>query len=372
MSENLRMQYLEEQYETLTALGKEDGQTFLVKDKRNGKIAVKKYVTSDAAFLYERLRGMQNNHLAKIFEVVSNGEKGIVIEEYISGLTLREYMEERGALEPNEVVPVIGELCLALDAVHRQGMIHRDLNPDNILLSIDGVAKIIDFGIAREVKADQKRDTTILGTAGYAAPEQFGFMQSDVRTDIYALGILMNEMLTGDQTGQQQCKMVPFAHIIKKCTEIDPEKRFQTVSELKKALGIEEENTVGKRIKNVIQKRGSCVRGLPGFRTGILWKNIVASVGYGMMLLSTYIFLEPYTVSAEIFLLESLAVLLYIWVTVLVIVNVADWDRKMPILRKLPRMLRIIIRIVLGMIIFERGIVIENYVKSLVVGLPVL
>lgn len=367
----LQMQYMEEQYETLTSLGKEGGQTFLVKDKRTGRIFVKKYVTSDVALLYERLRGIKNRNLTTIYEVVSHQEKGMIIEEYISGMTLREYIEERTVIAPDEVVRIIGELCVALNAVHKQDIIHRDLNPNNIILTGDGVVKLIDFGIAREVKENCACDTTILGTVGYAAPEQFGFMQSDVRTDIFALGILMNEMLTGNQIGQQLYKEEPFASIIKKCTEIDPEKRFQTVSDLEKALEVFSSNVIGNDIKGIITRKGSRVKWLPGFRTGILWKNIIASFGYGFMILSTYIFLESYTVTLEVFLLESLAVFLYIWMSVLVIVNAADWDRKLPIFREMPLMLRIIFRFVIGMIIFERGIAIENYVKKLVENLSV-
>lgn len=89
MSENLRMQYLEEQYETLTTLGEQDtGRVFLVKDRRNGKIAVKKYVSAEAAGLYERLRGIKNRYMARIYETATDGQSGIVIEEYINGVTL--------------------------------------------------------------------------------------------------------------------------------------------------------------------------------------------------------------------------------------------------------------------------------------------
>ncbi len=367
---NLQMQYVEEQYETLTSLGKDEGQTFLVKEKRSAKIFVKKYVTSDAVLLYKRLRGIQNGHLAKINEVVSDKEKGIIIEEYISGKTLKEYIEESGTLSPDETVRIVGELCDVLDIVHKLGIVHRDVTPDNIILSLDGVVKLIDFGIARNYKENKNRDTTILGTIGYAAPEQFGFMQSDERTDIYALGILMNVMLMGMSAGQQLYKEEPFASVIKKCIEIDPENRFQSVSDLKKAFEDDGTNATKNGVKDILTKKGSFVKWLPGFRTGILWKNIIASFGYGFMVLSTYIFLESYTVTLKIFLLEAVAVFLYIWMSVLVIVNVADWDRKLPVVRKLPLALRMVFRFIVGIIIFERGTAIENYVKSLVVNLP--
>lgn len=366
-----KMQYIDERYEKLTDLGGEDSQTFLAKDKMSGRIVVKKYVTYDVALLYEKIRDIQNKYVVTVYEVALSGKMGIVITEFVSGITLREYMEERAAIAPDEVVRIIGELCVALEAIHKQDIIHRDLNPNNIILTGDGVVKLIDFGIAREVKENCACDTTILGTVGYAAPEQFGFMQSDERTDIFALGILMNVMLTGNQTGQQLYKEEPLASIIKKCTEIDPNNRFQAVSDLEKALEAISSNVIGNDIKGIIIRKGSRVKWLPGFRSGILWKNIIASLGYGFMILSTYIFLESYTVTLEVFLLESLAVFLYIWMSVLVIVNVANWDRKLPVFRKMPLMLRIIFRFIIGMIIFERGIAIENYVKKLIENLSV-
>ena len=321
-----KMQYIDERYEKLTNLGGEDSQTFLAKDKMSGRIVVKKYVTYDVALLYEKIRDIQNKYVVTVYEVALSEKMGIVITEFVSGITLREYMEERAAIAPDEVVRIIGELCVALEAIHKQDIIHRDLNPNNIILTGDGVVKLIDFGIAREVKENCACDTTILGTVGYAAPEQFGFMQSDERTDIFALGILMNVMLTGNQTGQQLYKEEPLASIIKKCTEIDPNNRFQAVSDLEKALEAISSNVIGNDIKGIIIRKGSRVKWLPGFRSGILWKNIIASLGYGFMILSTYIFLESYTVTLEVFLLESLAVFLYIWMSVLVIVNVANWE----------------------------------------------
>lgn len=111
MSENLRMRYLEEQYETLTTLGEPDaGRVFLVKDKRNGKIAVKKYVSAEAAGLYERLRGIKNRYMARVYETATDGQRGIVIEEYINGTTLGDYLEERNVLQPEEVYHIMTQL----------------------------------------------------------------------------------------------------------------------------------------------------------------------------------------------------------------------------------------------------------------------
>lgn len=367
MSENLRMRYLEEQYETLTTLGEPDaGRVFLVKDKRNGKIAVKKYVSAEAAGLYERLRGIKNRYMARVYETATDGQSGIVIEEYINGTTLGDYLEERNILQPEEVYHIMTQLCEVLAQIHERGIVHRDLNPENIMISEDGIVKLIDFGIARTVKEEKGKDTVILGTVGYAAPEQFGFTQTDARTDIYALGVLMYVMLSGQLPGQQiYWQGMPFGAVIQRCLELDPNKRFQKISELQEQLA------QAVPVKREDKKhKGYQVAGVPGFRTGVLWKNVVACCGYIFMIFSVYVMLDQYVNSVESFFVELLAILFYVWISPLTIANVADWDRKLPGIRRLPWMLRLSIRIGLGMVFFGIGMSIEEYVKVVMLGLP--
>lgn len=368
MSENLRMQYLEEQYETLTTLGEQDtGRVFLVKDRRNGKIAVKKYVSAEAAVLYESLRSIKNRYMAKVYEIAADGQNGIVIEEYINGVTLGKYLEERNILRPEEVYDIVTQLCEVLAQIHERGIVHRDLNPENIMISEDGIVKLIDFGIARTVKEEKGKDTVILGTVGYAAPEQFGFTQTDARTDIYALGVLMHVMLTGQLPGQQiYWQGMPFGAVIQRCLELDPNQRFQKIGQLQEQL--EQAVPVQKDKK---EYKGCKVAGVPGFRTGVLWKNVVACCGYIFMIFSVYVMLDQYTNSVETFFVELLAILCYVWMAPLIVANVADWDRKLPGIKKMPWMLRLSIRIGLGMVVFGIGMSIEEYVKVVMLGLPV-
>lgn len=89
------------------------------------------------------------------------------------------------------------QLCQALAPLHRENIVHRDIKPENIVLGADSQVYLIDFGIARFEKAGRSADTTLLGTHGYAAPEQFGFCQSDARADIYSLGVVLNQVVTG-------------------------------------------------------------------------------------------------------------------------------------------------------------------------------
>lgn len=190
--------YLDESYRNLVPLGKNSHkQTFLAQDNVTGKIVVKKYISAENAELYLRLKEVRQKNLVQILQVAKKSQKALVIMEYIGGQTLEEYQKEHLNFSEEETADYIQQLLEGLGEIHKQNIVHRDINPKNILISIDGVIKIIDFDIGRLYKAKQNYDTDILGTVGYAAPEQFGFMQSDRRTDIYAVGVLLNWMLTG-------------------------------------------------------------------------------------------------------------------------------------------------------------------------------
>lgn len=122
-----------------------------------------------------------------------------IVMELVRGRTLREWLDERGALEPVEVVHIGAQVATALSAAHRGGVIHRDIKPANILLSDDGRVVVTDFGIAKVVDApDLTRTAQVLGTVKYLAPEQVEGGPVDGRTDIYALGAVLYEMLCGE------------------------------------------------------------------------------------------------------------------------------------------------------------------------------
>lgn len=372
---NRKLQYLEESYEVLACLGNRPGQeVFLVRRKNDGKIYIKKYVSAKSAEVYTRLQDIVQRNIPRIYCVAQGEDKGIVIEEFINGETLEEYMEKRGVLEENQVCSIVREICSALFVVHNRGIVHRDIKPENVMISNDGVVKVIDFGIARNIKEGKTQDTEILGTAGYAAPEQYGYGQTDARADIYATGVLMNRLLTGELPAQHLYSAPFLRDIIKRCIEMDARNRFQTIQELKGSVettGIRpERKTVEKRFKIKENKHPGCViKGIPGFRTGVLWKNIVATLGYIFMTISTYALMQDYKSSIEVFLLEASAVFLYLWAATLVGFNVGDWDRKFILTRRLPKEVMLILRIVLWAVIFDLGIRIENYVKYDILGM---
>ncbi|KIH98805.1 serine/threonine protein kinase [Streptomonospora alba] len=122
--------------------------------------------------------------------------------EYVPGKTLRDMLNERGRLAPADALGVISPVLAALGAAHQAGLVHRDVKPENVLLTEDGRVKVADFGLARAVESSQQGNTrtgAVMGTAAYLAPEQIEQGAADARTDVYAAGIMLYELLTGSQ-----------------------------------------------------------------------------------------------------------------------------------------------------------------------------
>lgn len=357
---DLKLQYLEEQYENITPLCKNsqaDHNIFLAIDRENRKIVVKKYVSVNVIPIYDKLKSISNIHLPKIYHCSSNHQTGIVIEEFINGMTLREYLDMSRTLSEEEILNIVNELCDVLKLIHTQNIIHRDINPENILISNDGVLKLIDFGIAREPDIEKRQDTTILGTVGYAAPEQFGFTQTDARTDIYAVGVLLNELLVGKLPSEMLYDKAPYKKIIQKCIEIDARTRYQSIDELLQAL------------KGTLQTKDTPFW-LPGFRTSTPWKSVVASIGYFLMIIYTIGSMLNYASSAKALILGAISLLLYLWLNTLIAFNIGNWDRKIAPFRNLPKPVTILIRILIWFVLFYCGILLENHVRYDLLGFP--
>lgn len=225
---------INEQYRLIKVL-KNTGQKqiFVYEHKQLGKRIVKRCI-SGTGDVYDTLKELSHPNIANVYEAVK-GETGItVLEEYIDGQTVGEYLSDNFFTE-NGVRSVILSLCKALGFLHQHKIIHKDIKPENVMIDNSGTVKLIDFDAARIYKLYQSKDTKILGTTGYAAPEQYGLNQTDERTDIYALGVLMNVMLTGEPP-QRKLYSGRLKNIIIKCTQTIPDKRYQSVSKLKKDL----------------------------------------------------------------------------------------------------------------------------------------
>ena len=131
---------------------------------------------------------------------------------------------------PQETRKIVKQLCQGLWVLHSMAAVHRDIKPENVILR-ENDAVLIDFDAARLHKPQAEADTQILGTTGFAAPEQYGLSQSDTRTDIYSLGVLMNVMLTGQHPSQTLAEG-RLGRVIGRCTQVNPEKRYRDVVHL--------------------------------------------------------------------------------------------------------------------------------------------
>ena len=156
-----------------------------------------------------------------------------VLEEFVKGDTLG-FLLQDALFTPAETRKVIRQICQALWVLHSLGAVHRDVKPENVILR-GSEAVLIDFDAARLHKPEHETDTLILGTTGFAAPEQYGLSQSDIRTDIYALGVLINVMLTGEHPSRHLAKG-RMGRIVDRCTHVNPQRRYKNVLRLMEAL----------------------------------------------------------------------------------------------------------------------------------------
>lgn len=204
------------------------------------------------AFLEEatHLKNLSHPSIPAIYDIVETPDTIYVVMDYIDGQSLQKHLDEHGPLPEASVLDIAHQLCDVFDYLHSQTnpIIYRDLKPANIILQEDSKIKLIDFGTAREYKEENLCDTVLLGTVGYAAPEQYGgFGQTDTRTDIYCFGITLHTLLTGMNPSNPSYVYLPvrkynanismgLEYIINKCVERDPDNRFQTIQEVRDAF----------------------------------------------------------------------------------------------------------------------------------------
>ena len=221
------------EYDTLHVLKQSPrGTVSVVRHKKSGtRYFFRRY--SGSGEVYRRLLPVLCPHLPQIMEAAEQDGQTAVLEEYVQGDTLAELL--MGArLTEREARQVTMQLCQALHVLHSMGAVHRDVKPENVILR-GSDAVLIDFDAARIYKDESESDTQVLGTTGFAAPEQYGIFQSDERADIFSLGVLLNIMLTGKHPSREMAagKM---GRIVRKCTMTAPEQRYQSARALMEVL----------------------------------------------------------------------------------------------------------------------------------------
>lgn len=210
------------------------GSVQLLQHQRTGKELVKITSVNRNDEVFRRLRGRRYPHLPCIYEVCSTEDYLLVLEEYIPGKNLSELLEN-GPLDCKTACGYAEQLCDALDFLHNSGIIHRDIKPSNIIVRPDNTVVLIDFSIARCLLDSKSKDTQMLGTVGYAAPEQFGFSQSSRATDIYAMGVLLNIMLTGVHPAVGLPHGL-IRHVVEKAISTQMRKRYQNAKTMKRDI----------------------------------------------------------------------------------------------------------------------------------------
>ncbi len=202
------------------------------KDSKKRLVLIKSVNRNDGVFRALKCKDT-NGLLPMIYEVASEEDALYVLEEYIEGETLFE--KYKNTSPPDEdLKQILLSVCDALGFLHNMKIVHRDVKPNNIIIRNDKTVCLVDFSIAKMMN-DSAKDTVNLGTIGYAAPEQFGLAQSNPTTDIYAFGVLANQLVLGVYPTVQIPKG-RLGKIIEKCTATQISKRFQSAEELKKAL----------------------------------------------------------------------------------------------------------------------------------------
>ena len=223
-------------YRELTVLD-EKKNIVLVQDIRNSELCVKKTLDIYSRDVYEQLASVRIEGVPAVKECVADDGKLIVVEEYVQGRSLKQVLDEQGLLNEEQAYDIAVQLADVLVRLHQlePAIVHRDIKPSNIIIEKNGHVNLIDFNAARHVNADKNEDTRMLGTVYFAAPEQFGFGQSDERTDIYGLGATINYIMTGDKPGAgiAECR---FSDILKKCLMVDAKDRYQSAEELRGVL----------------------------------------------------------------------------------------------------------------------------------------
>ncbi len=195
--------------------------------------------------ILKSINALRSEYFPKIIEILNNEDQTIIIRKYIEGATLADEIKKNNFYSFQRAKEMIFEVCNALRALHTMKpnpVIYRDLKPENIIITPNGKVKLIDFGIARYYKQESVRDTVLAGTKGYTAPEVMTGMQSDVRSDIYSIGLVFYEMLSGKSLQDPPYQIRPVTEnnefipayvdeIIAKATDINQMNRYESIDE---------------------------------------------------------------------------------------------------------------------------------------------
>lgn len=226
----------EQDIQIVTTISENDKSCVYLAMKPDRKLAIWKILSgNDKTALYRSIQELHSSFLPRIETVAYSDGKTYILEEYIEGTGLDELLE--GRIDRQDGISYMIQLVQAVNVLHKRNppLIHRDIKPENIMIKADGQLVLLDFDATREyVPGEKDRDTRMLGTRGYASPEQFGFAQTDVRSDIYSVGIVCTRIAEKMDTSPGLWKKIK--RVLDKATMFDPNKRFRNADQMLAAL----------------------------------------------------------------------------------------------------------------------------------------
>lgn len=270
-------------YQEIAVLGEDKQTAMKLIRSENGNTLLCKRIDTSLLPVYRKLINISHENIVKVYGLTKDEYGIIAVMEYFPSKTLEDKMLETGAFCLKDTKNTVIQIAKGVSAIHELGIVHRDLSANNILIDKSGRVKITDFGIARIYDKEKNSDTTILGTQGYAAPEQFGFAQTDRKADVYSIGVLMNVMLCQKMPNEGIYKGDPkIMDIIQRCTSLSPADRYE-VEEILELLGYKIKN------KRVLKRR--ILRSIPGFRSGNKVNMTLATIAYLYVTFLYFIFI---------------------------------------------------------------------------------
>lgn len=268
-------------YKTIGNLKNKDNVELVERDGK--KYVMKSFDKYKSDTTYDRrvYDFIMDNHpsgVPAIIEFIEDDRWFIVVEEYIQGISPQKRIKKGDFFTEEEAGNIIIQLCNILKPFHQAEIpiIHRDIKPSNIVIDNGGTVYLTDFDSAKLYNDKSVEDTILLGTRDFAAPEQYGFGQSDCRTDIYGLGVTFYYLVKGKIPGKvskDELFKFPYSHIITKATSMDSSMRYENVMEMAKE--IQKTHEIQHDKKYILRKYM-----LPGFRSRKPWKMLLALFGY--------------------------------------------------------------------------------------------
>lgn len=243
----------------------EDSSTFLVKETATGILCVLKWGRNrQTEFLRNEMEIMKKmadrklSGIPKAYRIFEENGEVYLVREYMEGMSLAQMVLQKGGISEAEICRISRKICQTAEQFQNpdEPMIHRDIKPENIVVTPGGEVVFIDFGTMRSYKKDGSRDTFVVGTRGTAAPEQYGYTQTDQRTDVYAIGQTMLYMVSESYEMNQlsECAVSRrMKKIIEKACSFEPDKRYGDAAQLRRAV----EKCQANNRKKVYKKAGA-------------------------------------------------------------------------------------------------------------------